>query len=145
MDADFADSRILVLALEDASVDCKWKLDNTYDDTPTDQDALNGYNITTGKKDRASAGVYAYPAIHEAAYYSASLPLGASSWFLPAKKQWQLMRSNIVNPVPTSYYWLSTGSDDSSVMAYYCTSATTGFYSNYMKNQSGRVRTCFAY
>lgn len=145
VDAGFADSRILVLALEDASVDCQWKTELTSDDTPTDQDALNGYNITTGKKDRASAGVYAYPAIHEAAYYSASLPLGANSWFLPAMKQWQLMRSNIVNPVPTSYYWLSTGSDDYSVMAYYCTSATSGSYSNRMKWYQGRVRTCFAY
>ena len=145
VDVDIAGSRILVLALEDASVDCKWKLELNYDDTPTDQDALNGYSITTGKKDRASAGVYAYPAIHEAAYYSASLPLGASSWFLPAMKQWQLMRSNIVNPVPTSYYWLSTGSDDYSVMAYYCTSATSGSYSNRLKWYQGRVRTCFAY
>lgn len=146
VDANFADSRILVLALEDASVDCQWKTELTSDDTPTDQDALNGYNITTGRKDRAyPSGAYAFPAIHEAAYYSASLPLGASSWFLPAMKQWILMRSNIVNPVPTSYYWLSTGSDDYSVMAYYCTSATSGFYSNHMKNQSGRVRTCFAY
>ena len=146
VDANFADSRILVLALEDASVDCKWKLDNTYDDTPTDQDALNGYNITTGKKDIPyPSGAYAFPAIHEAAYYSASLPLGASSWFLPAMKQWQLMRSNIVNPVPTSYYWLSTGSNDSSVMAYYCISATSGSYSNWMKWYQGRVRTCFTY
>lgn len=145
VDVDIAGSRILVLALEDASVDCKWKLELTSDDTPTDQDALNGYSITTGKKDRASAGVYAYPAIHEAAYYDASLPLGASSWFLPAIKQWQLMGSNIVNPVPGSHYWLSTGSDDYSVMAYYCISATSGSYSNYMKWYQGRVRTCFAY
>jgi len=146
VDVGFAGSRILVLALEDASVDCQWKTELTSDDTPTDQDALNGYNITTGKKDRAyPSGAYAFPAIHEAAYYSASLPSGASSWFLPAMKQWQLMRSNIVNPVPTSYYWLSTGNDDSSVMAYYCNSATSGSYSNRMKNQSGGVRTCFAY
>lgn len=145
VDKDIEGSRILVLALKDASVDCKWKTELTSDDTPTDQDALNGYNITTGKKDIPYSSAYAYPAIHEAAYYSAPLPLGASSWFLPAMKQWILMRSNIVNPVPTSYYWLSTGSNDSSVMAYYCNSAISGSYGNYMKNQLGRVRTCFAY
>ena len=167
VDASFSDSRILVLATEDANggTGCAWKSSAVSGESAyNNQNLLNGYAFTSAYGDNAD-----YPAAYNAKHYGVSLAgiSGASGWFLPSYRQWELMvKDNIevtnsgasankqgAAETISASYWVATESSSSATSAcYYLYSRTTASgvkIVNQMtaqpKTNTPKVRTCFAY
>ena len=156
VDANVADSRILVLALTDAADECRWKYPNEgTEDTPYNNiDALNGFSFTDTRKDVVREDIiepttYRYPAAHAAAYYSVSRPTGSSTWFMPSLKQMQNMQTTASIPgvLNEGEYWVATQQSTNSNNAYYFTySSSNGLVQNTdLKSRFKKVRPVFAY
>jgi len=156
VDANVADSRILVLALTDAADECRWKYPNEgTEDTPYNNiDALNGFSFTDTRKDVVREDIiepttYRYPAAHAAAYYSVSRPTGSSTWFMPSLKQMQNMQTTAIIPgvLNEGEYWVATQLSTNSNYAYYFTySSSNGLVQNTdLKSRFKKVRPVFAY
>jgi uncharacterized repeat protein (TIGR02543 family) len=114
LDTWYADSRIFVLALTDASTGAQQHTSDTPEATYTDRTALNGTQVTEHWHSWPSD----FPASEAARNYSASRPSGASSWFLPSEGQWMLGGdgshvSNVMKQTLTAShnYWTSTGNN----------------------------------
>lgn len=153
MDTGVAGSRILVMALTDASSGCQWKINTdpeaTDDYSTADYSAagLHGYASTEAKKDVKVGDIYVYPAAHAAANYSIGRPTGASTWFLPSYAQLQdiLGIDQGVNIENNTYYWASTNSStkDQAMVISYQSNAYS--FSSHAFTESNKVRACFVY
>ena len=160
VDADYADSRILVLALTDANSSCTWQTSNT-SACSTDAErtrwknteSLYGYNFSYYAHNYES-----YPANYAAINYSASRPSGASLWFMPTIKQWELMYGAVGNNNPDTmasaanleiigYYWAATESTsyDWAAFRFGCGCDEIYILSDSPKDTNHRVRAIFAY
>ena len=158
VDADFDNSRILVLALTDANSSCTWQTSNTSacstDEERTrwkNTESLYGYNFSYYGHNNES-----YPANYAAINYSASRPSGACLWFMPTRKQWELMYGAVGNNNPDTmassanlenggYYWAATESTgyDWAAFRFCCSASNTLGDSD--KSTNYRVRAVFAY
>lgn len=155
VDADFADSRILVLALTDTDDGCKWKSPSSDSEEMvyTNINALNGFSFTDTKKnviyETSESTRYRYPAAHAAANYSVSLPIGSSTWFMPSLKQMQNMQTTASIPgvLNEGDYWVATQLSKNSNYVYYFTySLSNGLVQNTdLKDRTKKVRPVFAY
>ena len=157
MDTGVAGSRILVMALTDASSGCQWKI-NTDPEATDDYSAANytaaglhGYASTEAKKDVKDGDIYVYPAAHAAANYSIGRPTGASTWFLPSYAQLQdiLGIDQGVNIENNTYYWsstiINTGEKNKADVISYSYQSNGCIFSSNVFTVSNKVRACFVY
>jgi hypothetical protein len=157
MDTGVAGSRILVMALTDASSGCQWKI-NTDPEATDDYSAANytaaglhGYASTEAKKDVKDGDIYVYPAAHAAANYSIGRPTGASTWFLPSYAQLQdiLGIDQGVNIENNTYYWsstiINTGEKNKADVISYSYRSNGCIFSSHDFTESNKVRACFVY
>lgn len=106
------DSRILVIALEDAGAaeGVKWKTTATGGESAyNNSSVLNGYDFTS------THNTDDYPAAQAAAAYGASRPTGASTWFLPSNLQFLKISEHFASGNKpfneNNYYWAATEDD----------------------------------
>ena len=142
VDESAPDSRILVLAMEDASSSAQWKTTGSDGESAyNDPDALNGIAFTNAYGNNA-----AYPAAQVALGYSADRPTGASIWFLPSKAQWDLMiAGGKTGIISSDYYWSSTEYKAKDIRAWVYRFNTPKWDSANKGDDIRRLRTAFAY
>ena len=140
VDASATNSRILVLATDDASGASQWKTSETGGQSAYNSEtALNGIAFTN-----AYGGNSEYPAAKAAKGYSKARPTGASIWFLPSKGQWTKMIEDGYTGITSGYFWSSTENAGSDGQACYYRFDESS-WKNMTKRFSYRVRTAFAY
>ena len=147
VDNSFADSRIFVLATENASNSAA-QAPNNNAETTYNTDALNGYAVTN-----AWQALDGYAASKAGWNYSASRPDGASHWFVPSYGQWVLggpannklstvMRSTLVSG---ALYAVSTGRNTDTNDNSYCVDCGWWGMGSIQRIQAILVRAAFVY
>lgn len=150
VDNSFADSRIFVIATENASNSAAQAPSNAAETTYNSTSDLNGYAVTNAWQ---AAG---YAASTAGWNYSASRPDGASHWFVPSYGQWmlggwtdsnnrpcRLMRSTMEGS--GLYYAVSTAINTEGNNTGYCVDGSWWGMGTIQRVQGIRVRAAFVY
>ena len=141
-DTYFPESRILVIASEDAETSINWAT-NTAATGLNDSEANNGYSNTKTlmEKDNAADYLAAKAAWGYQSKNGSPVVTGSSGWFLPSYAQMSAIRTFL----GAGEYWTSTEeAGDYSYFAYYMgRSGNTG--GNNKASMTSNVRACFAY
>ena len=148
VDASFPDSRIMVMATEDAvaggSNTVNWYKNQSDGGSDfTDTNALNGYQVTEAK-----GATTDYPAMYYSRNYAAARPTGASTWFLPSYAQYMLLRANGFATVFTAHiYWLSTRQSHNMAYMMFNGGVPYGHFLDWSTRNSGNagIRTIYVY
>lgn len=140
VDVNIPNSRIIVVALSNASTSSQWGSSGTLRDL-TDATALNGYSNTNTLR---QLGQSAHPAAYAAWNHTGAMTNGASHWFLPSEAQLDNMKAVIKDKlgINSGTFWSSTEADAANARAY---SFYTNSWSTYAKTSTNVVRTCFVY
>ena len=150
VDNSFADSRIFVLATENASNSAQQAPSNTAETTYNSTSDLNGYAVTNAWQ---AAG---YAASTAGWNYSASRPEGASHWFVPSYGQWMLGGWNDGNNRPCrlmrltmegsgKFYAVSTAINVEGDNNGYCVDGSWWGMGSIQRIQVIRVRAAFVF
>ena len=150
VDNSFEDSRIFVLATENASNSAAQAPSNAAETTYNSTSDLNGYAVTNVWQ---AAG---YAASSAGWNYSASRPDGASHWFVPSYGQWMLGGWNDGNNRPCrlmrsmmegsgKYYAVSTAINANGNDTGYCVDGSWWGMGSIQRIQAIRVRAAFVY
>lgn len=144
VDASAAETRILVLALNDIG-SFQWKKLEL-----PGESAYNDPNVMCGLDFCSIYNNESYPAAYAAYNWDASKPTGSTNWFLPSQAQWDKMlevaKMDGTGQMSTGRYWAANESSN----ALLTNSAKfydfeTGSWQEMIKNAELKVRACYAY
>jgi len=139
VDESAPESRILVLAMEDASSSVQWKTSDSGGEIAYDgMESFHGIAFTEAYGDNPD-----YPAAQVVKNYSVARPSGASIWFFPSMGQWRKMIDGGKTGLTSGAYWLCV--EDNTVYAR-CWHIEDGHWRDFTRKTYYRqVRTVFAY
>lgn len=148
VDENISGSRIMVMALTDASAGCQWKTNTTLE-TEFQDVRDDGYASTIAKKDVLDEGNPRYPAAHAAANYIVDRPEGASTWFLPSSFQLTHMSCKYLFEIlgTENIYWTSTPYSTTEPITRTLQILATNNWSfpDFNYTDTYHVRACFVY
>lgn len=148
VDENISGSRIMVMALTDASEGCQWKTNTTLE-TEFQDVRDDGYASTNAKKDVLDEGNPRYPAAHAAANYNVDRPEGASTWFLPSSFQLTHMSSKYLFEIlgTENIYWTSTpySTTEPETRTIQMWAWNSPYFRDYNYTDTYHVRACFVY
>lgn len=147
VDVNLTDTRILVLATDDAATGnadntCAWKATASSGESAyNSQNSLNGYAFTTTHNSNATD----YPAAYYASQHTPASPTGCSAWFLPSYRQMDNMLTVATSTGTgqlSGQYWLATESSSNTTYAW---ARWSSRFRSVTKTAEYKVRPCFAY